>query len=354
MWMAAGAVTLGPGLVQAADVCGARVDVRQIGMTSNDDGTRTVRYRASVQTDQVTCAKVTFSIIRSYIKPDGTAFEDAIPVDIQVPGRAVDVEGETLANTRRLIYWRAERISCQPCADGGKGNVPAAPVPGAPSSRRPAASGGSTAPTTIASSDSDGGVKVGKKAMLIGGAAAALGGAALVVSGSGGAAAEGEETPSPSPSPAATNAPSATATPAPGPTPTAAPSGPRVLPGAPPALPDSAETGDLNLLSTDPPDGNSVAASRGTVGIQLQVYIEKVTSNMRLEVQIFSGGETCLRDTSAPLDIKAKQPSILAMPLPNVRRCTAPFRTTLLRALLLDANGTKLARDYPIQLDFMP
>ena len=127
-----------------------------------------------------------------------------------------------------------------------------------------------------------------------------------------------------------------------------------MLPGSAPPLPPSAEDGDLNLLSTDPPNGNSVPASRGTVGVQLQVFIEKVTSNMRLEVQMFSGSEACIKDTSAPIDIKANQPTILAMPMPNVRRCTAPFRTTLLRAALIDANGTKLARDFPLQLDFLP
>src|SRR5687767_11978438 len=91
----------------AAEVCGARVSVRQIAMTPNEDGTRTVRYRASVETDQPACAQVSFTIVRSYIKPDGTNMEDMIPVDVQVPGRAVDVEGDTVAHTRRLIYWRA-------------------------------------------------------------------------------------------------------------------------------------------------------------------------------------------------------------------------------------------------------
>jgi hypothetical protein len=335
----------------AADVCGARVDVKQIGMTPNEDGTRTVRYRASVQTDQVTCAKVSFSILRSYIKPDGTAFEDVIPVDIQVPGRAVDVEGETLANTRRLIYWRAEKITCEPCAKGevAATNVPPAPVP-ATARRRPATGGAAAAPA--APSSDEGGMKLpGKKAVLIGGAAAAVGGAALVLGGSSSAAApDAEATPTPSPGPAATNPPAST----PAPTPTPTPAGPRVFPGAPPAPPASAEEGDITLLSTDPPNGNSVPASKGTVGVQLQVFIDKVTPNMRLEVDIFSGGETCLRDTSAPLDIAAKQPTILVMSMPNVRRCTAPFRTTLVRALLIDAAGTKLTRDFPLQLDFMP
>jgi hypothetical protein len=164
-FMMAGAALLLGGRSEAADVCGAQVTVRQIGMTPNEDGTRIVRYRASVETDQPTCAKVGFSIIRSYIKPDGTPFEDAIPVDIQVPGRAVDVEGETLANTRRLIYWRAEKVTCQPCAGGSAANVAAAPVP---SSRR---AGG-----TVASREG-GGAKVGKKAVLIGGAAVVAGGA---------------------------------------------------------------------------------------------------------------------------------------------------------------------------------
>ena len=341
----AGAAVLLGGRSEAADVCGAQVTVRQIGMTPNDDGTRTVRYRASVETDQVTCAKVSFSIIRSYIKPDGTAFEDAIPVDIQVPGRAVDVEGETLANTRRLIYWRAEKVACLPCAAGSAANVPAAPVPG--STRRTAT--GTT--TTAAKADSGGGVHVGKTAVLIGGAAAVAGGAALMLGGSSGSAAEGTEA---TPTPAPTSPPSSTPVPTAGPTATPVPSGPAVLPGSAPPLPPSAEDGDLNLLSTDPPNGNSVPASRGTVGVQLQVFIEKVTSNMRLEVQMFSGSEACIKDTSAPIDIKANQPTILAMPMPNVRRCTAPFRTTLLRAALIDANGTKLARDFPLQLDFLP
>ena len=372
-----------------AQPCGARVTVRQIGMTTNEDGTRTLRYRASVQTDQSACTKVTFTIIRSYIKPDGAAVEDAIPVQVQVPGRAIDVEGETLANTRRLIYWRADRVSCQPCGDQATG-VPAAPVPAA--SSRPVPTTAPPAETDDRAARGSSGPKLGKKAALIGGGAAIVATGAFVAlggSGSGAAPADGGKsgtptarptvapttpplspvaTPTPTPAgatPTATPVPggSPTATPVVGSTPTATPaptSTPssggtvRVLPGAPPAAPAGTAEGSMDLLDTDPPGGNTITAARSSVSTRFQVYIEEAGSDLRLEVQFWSGGQMCIRDVSSPLAIKAKEPIIVQMPVANVRQCTAPFRTTLVRAYLNDRSTPKLVQDFPLGFDFVP
>jgi hypothetical protein len=339
----------------AAQTCGARVTVRQIGMTANEDGTRTLRYRASVQTDQSACTKVAFTIIRSYIKPDGTAVEDAIPVEVQVPGRAIDVEGETLANTRRLIYWRADRVSCQPCSDQATG-VPAAPVPAASSRSVP-----TSAPPVETEADAARGSRsprVGRKVALIGGGAAIVAtGAFVALGGSGSAAAPADgATPTPSPAPRPTAGattpplpPAATATPTPAPS-----AGPQVLPGAPPAAPAGTTEGSMDLLDSDPPGGNSIPASRSSISTRFQVYIEDAGADLRLEVQLWSGGQMCVRDVSSPLAIKAKEPIIVQMPVANVRRCTAPFRTTLIRAYLNDRSTPKLVQDFPIGFDFVP
>jgi hypothetical protein len=334
------------GAVEAADACGAQVSVRQVATTPNADGTRTVRYRATVQTDQTSCTRVTFTIMRSYIKTDGTAFEDAIPVDVQVEGRA-DVEADTVADTRRLIYWRAERVTCEPCASGTKATGTTA-APAASAGRR---SAGRTDDAGLEKP------KAGKKAALIaGGVAVAVGGAVLVGGGGGGSSDPvGTNNPNATPRPtsaAPTTAPTTAPTVAP-PTPTPEPT-PKVFPGAPPAAPTDSVNGELVLVSSDPPAGNPIAATRGTIALQIRLYADKVGTDNRLELQFWSGGQMCLQDTSAALDIKAQQPYLIQFPMPNNRRCSAPFRTTLIRVLLTDRGTPKIAEDFLTGFDFVP
>jgi len=334
---------------QAAGVCGAAVTVRQIRLSPNEDGTRTVRYRATVQTDQPACARVSFTIIRSYIKPDGTAFEDAIPVEVQVPGRSVDVEADTIANTRRLIYWRAEKVTCEPCA-GTAGNLPAAPMPSSPSRSSP---GSAPAPEAQGGGDSGWTLPhVGPKAVIVGGAAAAVGTAAVLAMGGSGSATTGADaTPAPRATGTATAAP--TLAPTVAPTPTAAPT-PTVFPGAPPASPGSSVTGDITLLGSDPVAGSSISAQASSFTVRLQLYTEAVGTDNRLEVQLWSGGQLCVRDTSAPIEIKVRQPYVISYPMANARTCVAPFRTTLMRVYLNDRGSPKLAFDFPVGFDFVP
>jgi hypothetical protein len=342
------ALALSVRAVDSAGVCGAQVTVRQIKLTPNADGTRTVRYRASVQTDQPACAVVSFTIIRSYIKPDGAAFEDAIPVEVDVPGR-VDVEADTIADTRRLIYWRAEKVTCRPCA-GSASNAPAASAPSAASS---AAGDGS-------SSSGEAGwnvPRVGTKTVIAGGAAAAVVTGAVFMAGGSGGATGADSTPTPRATAVATATATATATVPPAPTtapsPTPAPT-PTVFAGAPPASPGSSVAGDITLLGSDPVAGSLVGAARNSITVRLQLYSEIVGSDNRLELQLWSGGQMCVRDTSAPLEIVARQPYVITFPMANARTCTAPFRTTLMRVFLNDRGTPKLAFDFPIGFDFVP
>jgi hypothetical protein len=108
---------LGPAGAGAQE-CGARVTVRQVGMKANEDGTRTLKYRARVEaaTESSQCAKVSFTVMRSYIRTDGQKLEDGIPVAVEADGR-VEVEGEDILATSKLVYWWADRVSCQPCAE---------------------------------------------------------------------------------------------------------------------------------------------------------------------------------------------------------------------------------------------
>jgi hypothetical protein len=106
-----------PAAVEAQS-CGARVTVRQVGMKANEDGTRTLKYRAKVEADHGTsrCAKVQFTVMRSYVRTDGQKLEDGIPVTVEAEKRA-EVEGEDILATNKLVYWWADRVSCQPCLE---------------------------------------------------------------------------------------------------------------------------------------------------------------------------------------------------------------------------------------------
>jgi hypothetical protein len=340
-WIAAAVVPAAA--APAAEVCGARVSVRQIAMSQNEDGTRNVRYRASVETDQTSCARVSFTIVRSYLKPDGSNYEDMIPVEVQVPGRAVDVEGDTVADTRRLIYWRAEKVSCQPCAKS-TGDRPMAPAPSYSTT---------SVPGTV---DGGGGSRMGGKAAIVGGGAALVaGGAAVVLLGGGsGETADAPGTGS-NPTPRPTPRPTAGSTPAPTSAPTATPvPTPVVFPGAPPAATGNTESGEITFVSSDPPAGTPISATRSSIGLRINLYIDRVGTDMRLEVQMWSGGEMCVRDTSAPLEIKARTPYAVTYPMSNTRRCNAPFRTTLTRIYLNDRGTPKLVQDFPVGFDFVP
>lgn len=110
----------------------------------------------------------------------------------------------------------------------------------------------------------------------------------------------------------------------------------------------------MDLLDSDPPAGNTISAARSSITTRFQVYIEEGGADLRLEVQLWSGGEMCVRDVSSPLSIKAKEPIIVQLPVANVRRCTGSFRTTLMRAYLNDRSTPKLVQDFPVGFDFVP
>jgi len=103
----------------AAQVCAARVKVHQVGMKANQDGTRTLRYQARVQTDSAgpACATVAFSVLGSYVKPGGATLEDTIPVAVDARRRTVVVEGEEVLPTSKLVYWRVDGVTCEPCPE---------------------------------------------------------------------------------------------------------------------------------------------------------------------------------------------------------------------------------------------
>jgi hypothetical protein len=100
-----------------AQVCSARATVRQIGVKPNDDGTRTLRYRATLQADKdaVPCTKVDLTVVRSYVAADGTTREEGIPLSAEVKDK-LEIDGEDVLATSKLVYWRTERVTCEPCA----------------------------------------------------------------------------------------------------------------------------------------------------------------------------------------------------------------------------------------------
>jgi hypothetical protein len=100
----------------AAQACGAHVSVRQVDKKQNEDGTRTLKYRAVVQADPAAgCTRVSFHVIRSYVRNDGVTLEEPIPMSVEAHDQEV-VEAEDVLATNKLVYWRADRVSCQPCA----------------------------------------------------------------------------------------------------------------------------------------------------------------------------------------------------------------------------------------------
>jgi hypothetical protein len=108
-----------PARVSADPVCGARVTVREVSRQPNDDGTRTLKYRASVQAEPAegaACSKVSFSVMRSYVKADGSTAEAGIPMTIEARKRSTVVDGEDVLPTSRLVYWWADQVRCEPCS----------------------------------------------------------------------------------------------------------------------------------------------------------------------------------------------------------------------------------------------
>jgi hypothetical protein len=127
----------GAALVGAQPACGARVTVRQVGMQPNDDGTRTLKYRANVQIDPPgVCTRVSFSLMRSYVKGDGSTVEAGLPLAVEVQKRSTLLEGDDVLPTSRLVYWWTDDVRCEPCP-GGQAAAPAqtsrssAPAPAA-------------------------------------------------------------------------------------------------------------------------------------------------------------------------------------------------------------------------------
>jgi hypothetical protein len=125
-------VVMALGSVRTADaqVCGARVTVREVARQVNDDGTRTLRYRANVLAEPAegtSCARVSFSVMRSYVKTDGTTAEAGIPVTVEVKKRSTNVDGEDVLATSRLVYWWADQVRCEPCS-GEVTEAPPAPA----------------------------------------------------------------------------------------------------------------------------------------------------------------------------------------------------------------------------------
>jgi hypothetical protein len=107
-----------PASVSADPVCGARVTVREVSRQPNDDGTRTLKYRASVQAEPAegtVCSRVSFSVMRSYVKADGSTAEAGIPMTLEVRKRST-VDGEDVLPTSRLVYWWADQVRCEPCS----------------------------------------------------------------------------------------------------------------------------------------------------------------------------------------------------------------------------------------------
>jgi hypothetical protein len=99
-----------------AQSCGAQVSVRQVDKKQNEDGTRTLKYRATVQADPAAgCTRVSFDVIRSYVRHDGVTLEDPIPMSVEAHDQEV-VEAQDVLATSKLVYLRAERVSCQPCS----------------------------------------------------------------------------------------------------------------------------------------------------------------------------------------------------------------------------------------------
>lgn len=126
---------------QAQPSCGARVTVRQVAMQPNDDGTRTLKYRASVQVDSegAACTRVKFSVMRSYVKRDGSTVEAGIPVTVDVPRHNADVEGDDVLPTSRLVYWWPDQVRCEPCPAAATSEASPA-VPGKAKASAPQAS----------------------------------------------------------------------------------------------------------------------------------------------------------------------------------------------------------------------
>jgi hypothetical protein len=124
--------------VHAESACGARVTVREVGRQLNDDGTRTLKYRASVEAEtEASCAKISFSIMRSYVKADGSTTEGAIPMTIEARRRSTVIEGEDVLPTSRLVYWWADQVRCDACAGPAEAGAAMKPKSGSkPSGRR--------------------------------------------------------------------------------------------------------------------------------------------------------------------------------------------------------------------------
>jgi hypothetical protein len=134
--MMMGVTVLATGAASAGPVCGAHVTVREVGRQANDDGTRTLKYRATVlaePADGASCARVTFSVMRSYVKSDGSTTEGAIPVTLEVKKRNTTVDGEDVLATTRLVYWWADQVRCEPCSEASGAPAEAGPKPRAES-----------------------------------------------------------------------------------------------------------------------------------------------------------------------------------------------------------------------------
>jgi hypothetical protein len=101
----------------AAQVCAARATVRQMSASPNEDGTRTLRYRAHVQADReaAACTRVSFTVMRSYVGADGATREEGIPLTVEVKDQ-LEVDGEDVLATKKLVYWWTDRVTCEPCA----------------------------------------------------------------------------------------------------------------------------------------------------------------------------------------------------------------------------------------------
>jgi hypothetical protein len=124
-------LTMGAVPLVSAQTCGARVTVRQVGMQPNDDGTRTLRYRASVQIDPPgVCTRVSFSLMRSYVRSDGSTIEAGLPLSVEVEKRNTLLEGDDVLPTSRLVYWWTEQVRCEPCT--GETSTAAPPPAKAP------------------------------------------------------------------------------------------------------------------------------------------------------------------------------------------------------------------------------
>jgi hypothetical protein len=134
-----------------AQVCGARATVRQTAMKMNDDGTRTVRYRADVLADReaAQCTNVHLMVMRSYVKADGSTVEEGIPLSLEVHDRK-QFDGEEVLPTSKLVYWWTDRVRCEPCAGAAQdAKAPTSPQGSEKRAAGDAASGGKGKKTVL-------------------------------------------------------------------------------------------------------------------------------------------------------------------------------------------------------------